>query len=413
MPNIFINPILNILYNFIFSYPIIMSIIWIVGGLSHWHTYEHKKMTCSYMDYIPLTILVPCHNEDKTIELTCKNLCNLDYHNYSVIFVDDGSTDTTVDIIRSYTNTVPYYHLLIIEENKGKAHALNIALKLVDTPYVLIMDADTILNKNTLKFFIEPFLYNKNLGAVTGNPIPINRNSIWSKFQTAEFMSIIGLIKRTQHIFGQIFTVSGCATVYRTEILKKIDGFSLNTATEDIDITWKIQRIFKNIYFQPKATVFIQVPNRFTEYWKQRKRWAKGGWHLLRNHRSVFIKSKNIKLKVLYLDFCISYFWAFCFVFTIPLSIIFFIYSKSFNSSFALIWHGSIAISLSIIQMLIAININKVYDRTLPQVIIWVPWYTFIFFMTSAFLVVLTLSNGLFGNLKNAGKWSSPSRSLE
>lgn len=403
---------LAVLYGYTFFYPIIMSIIWITGGITHWFIYEHNNIIPFDDIDTEITILVPCHNEGKTIAPTCKSLLNLDYSSYKVIFIDDGSTDDTVDILREFTNMTSNYHLLIIEDNKGKAHALNIALELVKSDFVLIIDADTIIRQDALQHYLRPFKYHDNLGAVTGNPIPINRNTLFAKFQTAEFMSIIGLIKRTQHLWGRIFTVSGCATAYRTSELKVVGGFSTNTATEDIDVTWKLQRSGKQIYFEPLSTVCIQVPNRFIDYWKQRKRWAMGGWHLLRNHRAVTKDRGNFQLKAIYYDLILSYTWGFCLI----LSTLMFPISLTVCQDIKFIdvvWCTSILISLCILQMYTAIAISKFYDDTLHKTFVWVPWYALLFYIISAILIVYTSKKGLFGSQVNAGKWSSPVRSLE
>ena len=390
-----------------------MSIVWIGGGLSYWKTNERIKSIPELIDGIPITILVPCHNESKTIELTCTKLLKLNYSNYNVIFIDDGSTDDTVDFLRLYTNRIHNFHLLILEKNVGKAQALNIALDLVKSPYVLVMDADTILTPDALSHFIRPFIYRKNIGAVTGNPIPLNRTNLLSKFQTAEFMSIIGLINRTHHVLGKMFTVSGCATMYDVNTLKNVNGFSPSTATEDIDITWKIQRVKKGVYFESKAVVYIQVPNKFKEYIKQRKRWALGGWHMLRSHKQILITGNHIRLKLIYLDFIIAYLWCFCFTFTLAISVFSIIFMNNSSLSLGFIWHGSLATFLCLCQMVLAIYLNRIYDNTLTESLTWVPWYSLLFFMVSAFLVVLTFPKGLFGNLKNTGIWSSPQRNAQ
>ncbi|ERM90723.1 hypothetical protein O163_14395 [Caldanaerobacter subterraneus subsp. yonseiensis KB-1] len=148
-------------------------------------------------------------------------------------------------IIRRFVGLNPNFHLLRFSENQGKANALNIALSVaVTTSITVVIDADTILLPDTLKYLVYPFLKQPRLGAVTGNPISVNRKNLIGKLQAAEFSSIIGLIKRSQRVLGRVLTVSGCVVAFRTEVLKEVGGFSPYTATEDIDITWKIQKRF-------------------------------------------------------------------------------------------------------------------------------------------------------------------------
>lgn len=221
-----------------------MSIVWTMGAIFYRRNYEMKKVEFPMIfdDCPSVTILVPCHNEASTIAFTCSNLRLQNYLNYNVIFIDDASTDDTVNVINRFSKEVPFFNIIQLTKNKGKAGAINAALYFVSTPYLLILDADTIIDKNALRYFVEPFLSNSSLGAVTGNPMPLNRTNFLSKFQTAEFMSIIGLIKRCQCLFGKLYTVSGCATMYKTSVLMEVGGLCKCTATEDIDVTWRIQK---------------------------------------------------------------------------------------------------------------------------------------------------------------------------
>ena len=404
--------ILSLMSLYVYSYPIAMSIIWVIGGLFFWMSYELKEKGAlrTLSSFPNISILVPCHNEETSIEFTCRNLSSLEYDNYQVIFIDDCSQDNTADIIRSYVNKHPYFHLISLKENLGKAGALNTALKYVNTSFVLVMDADTIISGRTLKWLVFPFTRRGNLGAVTANPIPFNKNSFLSRFQTAEFMSIIGLIKRTQAIFGHIFTITGCATLFRTEVLRIIGGFSTITATEDIDVTWRIQKASYRIWFQPQATAFIQVPNTLKEYWKQRKRWAMGGWHLLRTHKDIFRHWRLRHLWLLFIDFILAYTWAFCFV-IVSAS---FIISQLFLNDSGLISipppHITAAILVYMLQTICAIGINTIYDREIKKCFIYIPWYPLLFFLVGTLLIVLTAPKSLFGSLRNSGKWSSPKR---
>ncbi|HHV65554.1 MAG TPA: glycosyltransferase [Peptococcaceae bacterium] len=380
---------------FVFSYPIAMSVVWVIGGLYYWFNYElkEKKGLYSLKTYPSVTILVPCHNEAQTIEITCKNLSVLDYDNYQVIFIDDASKDNTAALIRPFVAKYPYFHLLCLRENQGKAGALNAALKLVKTPFVLVLDADTLISGKTLKWLVLPFTRRTNLAAVTANPIPYNKDCFLSKFQTGEFMSIIGLIKRSQSIFGYLFTISGCATLYKTNLLREVGGFSSITATEDIDITWR-----------------IQVPNRLKEYWKQRKRWAMGGWHLLRTHKDIFSNRHLRHLWILYFDFVLAYTWAFCLVTAILLALLSVSLDLNLGFSFLPFPYCAFALTAFSIQSICALRLNSFYDPSIKECLLYVPWYPLFFYLVGAVLIVRTSLKGLFGDLKNSGKWSSPQR---
>ncbi len=405
---------LNIIGWYIFLYPLTMSIVLTTSSIYFWLRHEKSRVDKEELtvDLPPITILVPCHNEEINIADTCTSLQFLDYPDYQVVFIDDISTDNTANIIKKFVDLNPNFYLIQLEKNMGKANAINTALSVaVNTSIVVVIDADTILLPNTLKNLVKPFLKQPRLGAVTGNPISINRKNLIEHLQTVEFSSIIGLIKRSQRVLGRILTVSGAIAAYRKEVLDEIGGFSPYTATEDIDITWKIQKSFYEVLFMPQAVALIQSPSNIKDYWKQRKRWALGGWHFLRTHKNIF---KNLKWRYLYpvyFDVVLGYLWSFAFVF----GTIFWVIGKLFlhmEIGFSPIpaWTGAIMSVVGLIQMIVAVFLNKAYDNNLWKSIFWVPWYFIFFFSFGSLTVVRTFYKGLFGDLKYAGKWISPQR---
>src|SRR3546814_5898602 len=115
------------------------------------------------------------------------------------------------------------------------------------------------------------------VGAVTGNPRIRNRSSLLGQGQVGEFASIIGLIKRTQRVYGRIFTVSGVVAAFRRRALDHVGYWSLDMITEDIDISWKLQRDHWTIFYEPRALCWILMPETLRGLWRQRLRWAQGG----------------------------------------------------------------------------------------------------------------------------------------
>ncbi len=407
--------ILRILSWYIFLYPLAMSVIWVILGVYFWWRREREpdKEKNSWPDeWPPVTILVPCYNESGCIAATCTSLMLLDYPDYRVVFVNDASIDDTADIIRSFLPLNPNFHLLNLTRNCGKADALNYALTTsVTTSVTVVIDADTFLAPSALKYLVAPFCSQPRLGAVTGNPMPLKRNNMLEKLQTAEFSSIISLIKRAQRVVGRVFTVSGCVAAYRTEVLKEVGGFSPYSATEDIDITWRIQRHFNEVWFMPQAVAFIQCPANFKDYWKQRKRWALGGWHLLRTHKDIFLDYRYRYLYPSYLETVLSYFWSVVFVFgTVLWFVTYLLAPAPLGINPIPGWFGALISIACLIQIATALLVNRRYDPKLYQSYFWVPLYPLFFFAVGALTVVWTAPKGLFGDLGQVGIWESPER---
>lgn len=398
---------------YVFLYPFALSVVWVIFGVYFWWRREKDpdKEKQKWPEVWPtVTILVPCYNESATIAATCASLRLLSYPDYRVVFIDDFSTDDTASVIRRFLPSNSNFHLLSLNQNCGKAQALNYALKTsVNTSITVVIDADTLLTPNALKYLVAPFCFQPRLGATTGNPSVIKRNNILEKLQAAEFASIIGLIKRSQRVIGRVFTVSGCVAAYRTEVLKEVGGFSHHTATEDIDITWRIQRHFYEVWFIAQATAFIQCPSTFIDYWKQRQRWALGGWHLLRTHKDIFTDLRYRYLYPAYLEFVLSFLWAFAFIFgTAIWFITYFFTATPFGISPIPAWYGALISIACLIQMATALFINHRYDPKLYLVFFWTPWYMIFFFAIGALTIVSTAPKGIFGNFEQVGRWKSP-----
>lgn len=401
---------------YVFLFPLVMSVVYAVGGVYFWFRREKRseatERTIPTEQWPHVTILVPVHNEGATIQDTMQNLSSLDYPDYDVVFIDDNSVDNSADIIREHLKTAQNFHLIHLSKNVGKAAALNNALtRIGDTPIVVVLDADTTLKSDALKWLTLPFTYQPRLGAVTGNPVARNRKNLLEKIQTAEFASIIGLLKRSQRVMGRVLTVSGCATAYRTDVLIKVGGFSSNSATEDIDITWKLQKAHYEVWFAPKAVAYIEVPASFSSYWKQRERWALGGWHLLRTHKDIFQRWEHRRLWPIYAEFFLSYIWSLLFVFGTATWIITSLFvGEPVGLNPVPAWTGAVLIFACLFQFGAALLVNRQYDETLWQAFFYVPWYPLFFYVINALTVVWTAPKGLMGSLNNVGKWQSPAR---
>ncbi len=126
--------------------------------------------------------------------------------------------------------------------------------------YLVCIDGDALLDRDAAAYIVEPMLYNPRVGAVTGNPRIRTRSTLVGKIQVGEYSSIIGLIKRTQRIYGNVFTVSGVIAAFRRSALAEVGYWSDDMITEDIDISWKLQLNQWTIFYEPRALCWILMP---------------------------------------------------------------------------------------------------------------------------------------------------------
>jgi cellulose synthase/poly-beta-1,6-N-acetylglucosamine synthase-like glycosyltransferase len=138
-------------------------------------------------------------------------------------------------------------------QNEGKAIGLTTAAMLTDAEFLMCIDGDSLLDSKALGWMLRHFLRDPAVAAVTGNPRIRTRTSLLGRMQVGEFSSIVGLIKRTQQLYGYLLTVSGVVSMFRKSALLDVGYWSPDMLTEDIDISWKLQVRGWKIEFEPRA----------------------------------------------------------------------------------------------------------------------------------------------------------------
>lgn len=405
--------VIKIIPNFLFWFPVITSIFWTISAIHFYNTKEKKEYKIDEKSLPPVTIIIAAHNEEKFIKDTLEALKNLNYPKYDVIVVDDASKDKTPKIVEEYLK-FENFHFIKLNKNVGKAMAVNIGVLHSKTDLVVVIDADTILDKDSLKYVAHHFKKIPRLAAVTGNPRVLNRTNILTYIQTAEFSSIISLLKRSQRSIGRIFTVSGAFTTYNKNVLKEVGCFSHLTATEDIDITWRIEKNFYNVFYEPKAIAWIRVPESLKELIRQRKRWALGGWHMLRIHFDILFNFKYKRLFIAFIEFVLAYIWSILFIVFSFLWILskLFLY-KGFTISPIPTWYGAFISLVCLVQFFVSSLLDKKYDKGIFKYYFFVVWYPIIYWTLNPILVFITLKEGLFGKLEGKGIWHPPDRKIK
>ncbi len=121
-------------------------------------------------------------------------LLNLDYPNYDVIAINDGSTDNTGEILDEQVKLHDKLRVIHLATNQGKAMGLNTAALMTDSEFLVCIDGDALLDRNALHWLMTHFIDSPRVGAVTGNPRIRNRSSLLGKIQVGEFSCIIGMI---------------------------------------------------------------------------------------------------------------------------------------------------------------------------------------------------------------------------
>ncbi len=390
-----------------------MSIIWVVGGILFYFRIE-RKPPLPLKDTPMVSILVPCFNEEKNIEDTIKYLSVLNYPNYEVIAINDGSRDRTEAILEELLDIYSVLRVINLKENSGKANALYLGLLASRGEIIVGIDADAILDRDALRYIVPHFTLHgigERVGAVTGNPRVRNRSSLLSRIQLCEFSSIIGLIKRSQRMLGKVMTVSGVVAAYRKAALFDCGLWDRDTITEDIGVTWKLQKRFWDVRYEPRVICWMLVPETLRGFWKQRVRWAQGGVEALLKHWNIFLDWRQRRIYLVYLEELISVIWSFCWM----ISTISFLTRITFgNANIAsVLWSGSYLSLICIVQFLFAMLIDSRYDVHLIKYYIWAVWYPVFYWYFNAFVIMKALPRAFSNRRKNKfAVWESPDRGL-
>jgi poly-beta-1,6 N-acetyl-D-glucosamine synthase len=243
----------------------------------------------------PVTIIVPAYNEEAGIGRTLDALVEVDYPNKEVLVVDDGSKDRTYAIASSYVKKAPPGRFSVIrKENGGKASAINTALRFAKGEIIVIIDADAIVARDTLKELVKQFSDDEDgdIAAIAGNPKVLNRKKFWSKLQVLEYAIGISLFKRAYALFGVVMVVPGGLGAFRKKYLIESGLYDSDTLTEDFDITIKVLKTGKKVVMASRALSFSEVPETLRDLYKQRMRWQGGNLQTLIKHKDILTNSR-------------------------------------------------------------------------------------------------------------------------
>lgn len=286
--------------------------------------------------YVPVSILVPAHNEGVTIQATIRSLLALDYKLYEIIVVDDGSSDNTVQILRdafrlqqidrpiqrrvacrpaqavyeSRAWKVPI--TLITKENGGKADTLNMGINVAAYPYFVCIDADSVLQCDSLEKIVRPLVENAQVVAVGGAVRPCNgaeietgriiRYSMPKKLlacmQVLEYDRSFLASRILFDKFNGNIIISGAFGLFQKELVIQTGGYDPSTMGEDMELVVKLHVFCREhglpylIRYAADAICWTQVPEHLRDLCRQRRRWHIGLFQTMMKHRRILANLK-------------------------------------------------------------------------------------------------------------------------
>ncbi|BAV09933.1 Glycosyltransferase, catalytic subunit of cellulose synthase and poly-beta-1,6-N-acetylglucosamine synthase [Filimonas lacunae] len=230
---------------------------------------------------LPLvSIIVPAYNEEVNAVSSLQNLLLCDYPFFEILFIDDGSKDSTYEKV-SQAFAGHSQIKVFTKPNGGKASALNYGINQSHADFVVCIDADTQLRPDAVGLLMQHFLRplqpgQPQMGAVSGTVKVGNTVNILTKWQSIEYITSQNFDRKAFAYINAITVVPGAIGAFRKDALIMAGGFTTDTLAEDCDITIRILKAGFVVANESKAYAYTEAPETLKQFMKQRFRWSFG-----------------------------------------------------------------------------------------------------------------------------------------
>ncbi len=282
-----------------------------------------------------ITVLMPSYNEEVWITDSVARTLALRYPDLEVIVVNDGSSDSTMELleeafdlvdvlpiyqkrietghVRSIKRSTQHPNLLVVDkDNGGKADSLNVGLNVASGDLVCAIDADTIVGANGLQELVSPFLTHPDTVAVGGTirlvdaRVPEDETTnmdvapkTWMLgSQTVEYIRAFLVGRLGWNPLGGAIVISGAFGLFDREAMVEIGGYNRQSIGEDMELVVRLRRYgyeqgrFARVVFAPNPVAWTEAPASFKTLARQRNRWFRGLLDVLYRHRTMLFKRR-------------------------------------------------------------------------------------------------------------------------
>jgi len=409
----------NALLNFAFYYPLFMAYLWIIGAIYYYLRWERRLNQWNDPPplplYPPVSVIVPCYNEAGNIEETVEVLTRINYPDYDIIAVNDGSSDSTGEILDAMAARFPRLRVVHLAKNQGKAMALRMGSMLSKAEFLICIDGDALLDEHTVIWMMQHFISSPRVAGVTGNPRIRTRSTLLGRIQVGEFSAILGLIKRAQRIYGRVFTMSGVVSAFRKAALHQVGYWSLDMLTEDIDISWKLQMNYWDIRYEPRALCWILMPETLRGLWKQRLRWAQGGNEVLLRYASDLRDWKKRRMWPVYFEYFTSILWGYTMLTVILLYWIGLMIELPPGlrvQSIIPTWPGVVLGITCLFQFAFSFALDTRYEKGLFKYYFVMIWYPLAYWLINMFTSVVAVPKAILKRRGERARWRTEDRGI-
>lgn len=322
---------------YLIGYSTFLFISVVTGSSTLYKKRQQDKLKNSILKnyYVPISLVVPAYNEDVTIVENVRSLLMLDYPLYEIIVVDDGSQDETsaklieafdmfqirrpiqrkidcqpVEFLCEADTKVPL--TLIRKKNGGKADALNMGINASRYPYFICIDADSVLQSDSLSKIVKPVLENENVVAVGGavrpsNSVEIENGRVTDYRLPRNLLACMQVLEYDRSFlasrilfdkFNGSLIISGAFGLFKKDTVIAAGGYDPTTMGEDMELVVKLHDYCVSnetpylIRYATDAICWSQVPESLKDLSKQRRRWHIGLFQSMWKHRLMMANAK-------------------------------------------------------------------------------------------------------------------------
>lgn len=291
-------------------------------------------------DTKPISILVPAYNEETGIVSSVRSLLSMNYKEYEIIVINDGSKDETLErMIEAYhmvettmtiRKQVPsneiktvyrsklFDNLVLVDKiNGGKSDALNAGINTSRYPYICTLDGDSLLEQDALLKVMKPIIDSNEQVIATGGSVRIANGCLVERgevmnvglprnpiviMQIIEYLRVflIGRIGLSRH--NLLLIISGAFGVFNKSWVIKAGGYERGTVGEDMELVVRLHKLIaeeksdKQMQYIPDPVCWTEAPESISILSRQRTRWQRGLFETLRKHKDMMMNPKFKKV---------------------------------------------------------------------------------------------------------------------
>ena len=235
----------------------------------------------------PVSVIVPAYNESVTIGPAVRSLALSAHRDVEVVVVDDASDDGTGEAVEA----LGLGNVRVVRvPSGGKATALNTGAAMARHDLIVMVDADTVVERDSIHRLVQPF-GDPKVGAVAGNVKVGNRTGVLGRWQHIEYVIGFNLDRRLYDSLGCIPTIPGALGAFRRKALQDVGGLSVDTLAEDTDLTMAIHRAGWRVVYEESARAYTEAPATLRQLWRQRYRWSYGTMQAMWKHRRSIVEA--------------------------------------------------------------------------------------------------------------------------